>query len=166
MYLVHQLSYGVTMWEIFSGGKTPYPGIDPLTLVQSLETGKRMLKPNNTACTDEMLVSSVDLVHELLIYIFSYAKMRKCWEKTPQDRPSFKELHTTTSKYIEHIAGYLGMEFNPFAGDEDAVKEEASKCANIMADGDQEDEGVFQFTVIPPSVESNETHSDFTKATD
>ena len=51
---VVQWSYGVTMWEIFSGGKAPYPGTDPLILVQRLEEGDRMPKPNNTACTEEM----------------------------------------------------------------------------------------------------------------
>ena len=49
-----QWSYGVTMWEIFSGGKSPYPGTDPLTLMQRLEEGDRMPKPTNAACTEEM----------------------------------------------------------------------------------------------------------------
>ena len=49
-----QWSYGVVMWEIFSGGKTPFPGTDPLTLMQDLEAGQRMPKPYNTACNDEM----------------------------------------------------------------------------------------------------------------
>ena len=40
-------SYGVTMWEIFSGGKAPFPGTNPLTLMQMLEEGERMPKPNN-----------------------------------------------------------------------------------------------------------------------
>ena len=49
-----QWSYGVTMWEVFSGGKAPYPGSDPLTLVKCLEKGDRMPKPYNAACTEEM----------------------------------------------------------------------------------------------------------------
>ena len=49
-----QWSYGVTMWEIFSGGKSPFPGTDPLTLMERLEEGERMSKPSNTACTKEM----------------------------------------------------------------------------------------------------------------
>ena len=49
-----QWSYGVTMWEIFSGGKAPYPGTDPSSLLQKLEEGDRMPKPNNAACTEEM----------------------------------------------------------------------------------------------------------------
>ena len=42
------------MWEIFSGGKSPYPGINPLSLVNMLEQGERMPKPYNEACTDEV----------------------------------------------------------------------------------------------------------------
>ena len=42
------------MWEIFSGGKAPYPGTAPLTIMEQLEDGERMPKPYNTACTDEM----------------------------------------------------------------------------------------------------------------
>ena len=53
---VLQWSYGVTMWEIFSGGKAPYPGTDPLTLTQSLEKGQHLLQPYNTACNEEMWV--------------------------------------------------------------------------------------------------------------
>ncbi|CAI8033836.1 Hepatocyte growth factor receptor, partial [Geodia barretti] len=47
-------SYGVTMWEIFSGGKAPYPGTNPLTLMESLEQGYRMPQPYNDACSEAM----------------------------------------------------------------------------------------------------------------
>ena len=42
------------MWEIFSGGKTPYPGVDPFTLIRFLGDGRRLDKPNNPACSQEM----------------------------------------------------------------------------------------------------------------
>ena len=45
---------------------------------------------------------------------FSYEMMRQCWESAPEDRPTFKNLSLTISKYIEHIAGYLEIWFNPF----------------------------------------------------
>ena len=45
-----QWSFGVTCWEVFNAGKTPYPGINPLSLVRSLEEGERLEKPYNTAC--------------------------------------------------------------------------------------------------------------------
>ena len=51
----------------------------------------------------------------------SYVMMRKCWETSPDDRPTFKELYTNANKCIERIAGYLEMGFNPFAGDGECV---------------------------------------------
>ncbi len=54
-YIVHtQWSFGVTCWEIFNGGKTPYPGVDPLLLSQMLDTEQRLNKPLNAACPDEV----------------------------------------------------------------------------------------------------------------
>ena len=49
-----QWSYGITVWEIFSGGMAPYPGTEPLTLMTKLQEGHRMPKPYNAACSEEM----------------------------------------------------------------------------------------------------------------
>ena len=49
-----QWAFGVTCWEIFSGAKTPYPGIHPMDLLIQLKAGHRMEKPVNIACTDEV----------------------------------------------------------------------------------------------------------------
>ena len=49
-----QWSFGITCWEVFSGGKTPYPGVDPLSLVRILDSGERMETPINAACPEEM----------------------------------------------------------------------------------------------------------------
>ena len=49
-----QWAFGVTCWEIFSCGKTPYPGINPMDLLIQLERGYRMEKPVNFACTDQV----------------------------------------------------------------------------------------------------------------
>ncbi len=54
MYMHMQWSFGVTCWEVFNGGKSPYPGVDPVSLTQMLETGVRMDKPFNSACPDTM----------------------------------------------------------------------------------------------------------------
>ena len=48
-----QWSYGVTCWEVFSGGKTPYPGIHPVDLPRKLDTGYRMERPLNAACSED-----------------------------------------------------------------------------------------------------------------
>ena len=45
-----QWSFGVTMWEIFSGGKAPYAGVNPFSLIRCLEKGERLPPPCNDAC--------------------------------------------------------------------------------------------------------------------
>ena len=42
--------------------------------------------------------------------------MKKCWEMEPEKRPTFSKLYANTTKYIERIAGYLDLGFNPFPG--------------------------------------------------
>ena len=54
MNVCTQWAFGVTCWEIFSGGKAPYPGINAKDLLYMLERGHRMERPSNAACTDEM----------------------------------------------------------------------------------------------------------------
>ena len=49
-----QWSYGVLCWEVFSTGKTPYPGLDPVGVVELLDTGGRLQCPHNEACSQEM----------------------------------------------------------------------------------------------------------------
>ncbi len=58
-FVVHacaQWSYGVTVWEVFNGGRTPYPAVDPLSLIQLLGEGRRLERPFNAACATEMLM--------------------------------------------------------------------------------------------------------------
>ena len=44
----------MTAWEVFSAGKIPYPGITAQSLPKLIDSGHRMDKPDNTACTDTM----------------------------------------------------------------------------------------------------------------
>uniref|UniRef100_A0A3Q2QGC0 Fibroblast growth factor receptor n=1 Tax=Fundulus heteroclitus TaxID=8078 RepID=A0A3Q2QGC0_FUNHE len=66
-------SYGVLLWEIFTLGGSPYPGIPVEELFKLLKEGHRMDKPAN--CT-----------HEL------YMIMRECWHAVPSQRPTFRQL--------------------------------------------------------------------------
>ena len=54
MYFYEQWSYGVLCWEVFSLGKTPYPGLDPVGVVELLDSGGRLQCPHNEACSQEM----------------------------------------------------------------------------------------------------------------
>ena len=58
--------------------------------------------------------------------------MQNCWEKSPKDRPTFKELHLKLNQYIEHIAGYLEMGFNPFATEDVPTNEEGEEKAGVV----------------------------------
>ena len=49
-----QWAYGITCWEIFSGGQAPYAGISPTAVLTLLQNGDRLEAPNNTACDKEM----------------------------------------------------------------------------------------------------------------
>ncbi|XP_064398663.1 hepatocyte growth factor receptor-like [Halichondria panicea] len=87
-------SYGVTVWEIFNGGRTPYPALDPHSLIQMLGEGRRLEKPLNTACATE--ISKL---------------MRQCWREDPKERPTFSQLSAIVERLLTSIAGYteLGM---------------------------------------------------------
>ncbi|KAM9501606.1 ephrin type-A receptor 7 [Clarias gariepinus] len=65
-------SFGVTMWEIVTRGKTPYPGIPNHELLEMLESGHRL---NQGDCDSKL-----------------YEVMLSCWHKEPSQRPCFAEL--------------------------------------------------------------------------
>ena len=69
-------SYGILLWETFSCGSTPYPGMDSKTAIEKLETGFRLPTPTGTPTA----------VYDL---------MRQCWEYLPPDRPRFPEIVVT-----------------------------------------------------------------------
>ena len=49
-----QWTYGITCWEIFSGGQVPYTGINPTAILAQLQNGHRVEAPNNAAYDNEM----------------------------------------------------------------------------------------------------------------
>ncbi|KAK1345929.1 hypothetical protein QTO34_008394 [Cnephaeus nilssonii] len=67
-------SYGILLWEIFSLGGTPYPGmmVDS-TFYNKIKSGYRMAKPDHA--TSE--------IYEIMV---------KCWNSEPEKRPSFYHL--------------------------------------------------------------------------
>ncbi|XP_030228589.1 platelet-derived growth factor receptor alpha isoform X2 [Gadus morhua] len=67
-------SYGILLWEIFSLGGTPYPGmVVDSSFYNKIKSGYRMAKPEH-APSD------------------MYEVMMRCWNSEPEKRPSFMEL--------------------------------------------------------------------------
>ncbi|KAM9111453.1 fibroblast growth factor receptor 3-like [Pangshura tecta] len=84
-------SFGVLLWEIFTLGGSPYPGIPSQEIFKFIEEGNRLDKPAN--CT-----------HDL------YMIMKECWHVVPLARPTFKQLvedldrvltATSTDEYLD-----------------------------------------------------------------
>uniref|UniRef100_A0A672QGJ6 Platelet-derived growth factor receptor alpha n=1 Tax=Sinocyclocheilus grahami TaxID=75366 RepID=A0A672QGJ6_SINGR len=75
-------SYGILLWEIFSLGGTPYPGmVVDSSFYNKIKSGYRMVKPEH-ASSD---------VYEL---------MMKCWNSEPEKRPSFHSLSDTVTSLL------------------------------------------------------------------
>ena len=80
--------------------------------------------------------------------------MLQCWESAPDNRPYFKTLYTNTSKFIEGLAGYLDVGFNPFATTTASELGEEEDANEMSGNEKGPPELVVTVKVIPPSVES------------
>uniref|UniRef100_A0AAR2LXN2 Fibroblast growth factor receptor n=1 Tax=Pygocentrus nattereri TaxID=42514 RepID=A0AAR2LXN2_PYGNA len=104
-------SFGVLMWEIFTLGGSPYPGIPVEELFKLLKEGHRMDKPSN--CT-----------HEL------YMKMRECWHAVPTQRPTFKQLVEELDRVLLSISDeYLDLS-TPFEQYSPSCEDTSSSCCS------------------------------------
>uniref|UniRef100_A0A8C5VU58 Fibroblast growth factor receptor n=1 Tax=Microcebus murinus TaxID=30608 RepID=A0A8C5VU58_MICMU len=74
-------SFGILLWEIFTLGGSPYPGIPVEELFSLLREGHRMDRPPH--CPPEL-----------------YGLMRECWHAAPSQRPTFKQLVEALDKVL------------------------------------------------------------------
>ncbi|XP_028627816.1 fibroblast growth factor receptor 4 [Grammomys surdaster] len=92
-------SFGILLWEIFTLGGSPYPGIPVEELFSLLREGHRMERPPN--CPSEL-----------------YGLMRECWHAAPSQRPTFKQLVEALDKVLLAVSEeYLDLRltFGPFS---------------------------------------------------
>ncbi|KAG8456325.1 hypothetical protein GDO86_002204 [Hymenochirus boettgeri] len=66
-------SFGILLWETFSLGVCPYPGMTNQQAREQVEKGYRMSAPQK--CPEEV-----------------FRIMQKCWEYKPENRPKFSEM--------------------------------------------------------------------------
>ncbi len=82
-------SFGVVIWEIFSLGETPYPGMSNEEVVVMVLRGETMTVPENVPTSMATI-------------------MKKCWGKNPDNRPSFKEIANEFE--VKDEVSYLSLE--------------------------------------------------------
>ncbi|XP_050953554.1 vascular endothelial growth factor receptor 1 isoform X1 [Labeo rohita] len=88
-------SYGVLLWEIFSLGASPYPGLNiDEEFCHRLKQGTRMCPPEYS--TPEI-----------------YSIMMACWENNPEDRPSFSALVEILGDLLQTCVQQDGKDYIP-----------------------------------------------------
>ncbi|XP_038069370.1 plexin-B-like [Patiria miniata] len=87
-------SYGVLLWEIFSKGAKPYPGIPNQDVYDILKRGQRMDAPKN--CPPEI-----------------YGIMVRCWQDNPKSRCTFVQVANELEELLEGDRDYVAA---PSAG--------------------------------------------------
>ncbi|XP_055303679.1 macrophage colony-stimulating factor 1 receptor 1-like [Sitodiplosis mosellana] len=77
-------SFGVVLWEFFSLGKVPYPGMEPnMDLYKKLLTDYRMEKPDY----------ATPKIYDIML---------SCWQALPKSRPLFDMLEKEISVLLEN----------------------------------------------------------------
>ncbi|KAL2089880.1 hypothetical protein ACEWY4_014568 [Coilia grayii] len=87
-------SYGILLWEIFSLGKSPYPGVPvDAKFYKMIKEGYRMDAP-------EFAPSEM------------YVVMRSCWDGDPYRRPSFRKLLEKVELQLSDATKHIYLNFN------------------------------------------------------
>ncbi|ELK03674.1 Mast/stem cell growth factor receptor [Pteropus alecto] len=82
-------SYGIFLWELFSLGSSPYPGMPvDSKFYKMIKEGFRMLSPEHAPA--EM-----------------YAIMKTCWDADPLKRPTFKQIVQLIEKQISDSTNHI-----------------------------------------------------------
>ncbi|XP_076993007.1 mast/stem cell growth factor receptor Kit isoform X3 [Tamandua tetradactyla] len=82
-------SYGIFLWELFSLGSSPYPGMPvDSKFYKMIKEGFRMLSPEHTPA--EM-----------------YDIMKTCWDADPLKRPTFKQIVQLIEKQISDSTNHI-----------------------------------------------------------
>nr|4CSV_A Chain A, SRC-ABL TYROSINE KINASE ANCESTOR [synthetic construct]4UEU_A Chain A, TYROSINE KINASE AS - A COMMON ANCESTOR OF SRC AND ABL [synthetic construct] len=80
-------AFGILLWEIFTYGQVPYPGMSGSEVIEQVERGYRMPRPQG--CPEEI-----------------YELMLQCWNKSPEERPTFAEtLHALETMFLPETGG-------------------------------------------------------------
>ncbi|XP_077387767.1 vascular endothelial growth factor receptor kdr-like isoform X2 [Festucalex cinctus] len=134
-------SFGVLMWEIFSLGASPYPGVQiDEEFCCRLKEGTRMRAPE---------YSSSEI----------YQTMLACWQGEPQERPTFTELVEQLGDLLQASVQQGGKHYIPIntallakVGDEDTSKMAEETHTRPVSQRDSG--GTWNIKIRPASVKT------------
>ncbi|XP_077409815.1 vascular endothelial growth factor receptor 1 isoform X2 [Vanacampus margaritifer] len=106
-------AFGVLLWEIFSLGASPYPGLHiDEEFCRRLKAGTRMRAPAH---------STADI----------YSTMLACWEVEPTERPSFAALVDTLGELLQSAAQQDGKDYIPLGSHVESWKSKREKTLAV-----------------------------------
>lgn len=76
-------SYGILLYELITYGQIPYPGMPNRQVIEYIEHGSRMPKPQGVECPESV-----------------YSCMIQCWDAEPEKRPTFEYLFNFFDDYF------------------------------------------------------------------
>uniref|UniRef100_A0A6Q2ZME5 Tyrosine-protein kinase n=1 Tax=Esox lucius TaxID=8010 RepID=A0A6Q2ZME5_ESOLU len=79
-------SFGILLTEIVTYGRIPYPGMTNPEVIQNLERGYRMPRPED--CPEDL-----------------YNIMNLCWNESPENRPTFEFLRSVLEDFFTATEG-------------------------------------------------------------
>uniref|UniRef100_A0A3Q2D9Q0 receptor protein-tyrosine kinase n=1 Tax=Cyprinodon variegatus TaxID=28743 RepID=A0A3Q2D9Q0_CYPVA len=130
-------SFGILLWEIFSLGASPYPGLQiDEEFCHRLKSGTRMRAPEYS--TPEI-----------------YSTMLACWDACPSERPTFTNLVEILGDLLQARAQEDGKDYIPLGSFKNGERFEVSK-ENPHAE--QSDSGM-----VLPSEELNQMMQGYTR---
>eukprot|EP01137_Pigoraptor_chileana_P034741 Opistho-2@27747 len=107
-------SYGITMFEVYSRGSKPYVGVENHEVLDYLNSGKRLSKPDG--CPQPI-----------------YAIMESCWRKYAETRPSFADVVTQLRKVVASYTRTTSVGEGDSGGRRDTDLKRAEKDSRAKA---------------------------------
>lgn len=110
-------SYGILLWETFSLGVCPYPGMTNQQAREQVEKGKHS-DNQSAASQNQWYHQVVTMCSWLLGYRMAcpqrcpddvYKVMQRCWQYSPEDRPKFSELQRDLAAIKKKWWGWWGQ---------------------------------------------------------
>lgn len=84
-------SYGIVLWEMFSGGKQPYSELALENILDWINQGYRLDIPLRTPLPIKNLMLS-------------------CWEASPSKRPNFAEICVICKNVMQNVSEYVNID--------------------------------------------------------